>query len=210
MSLRLYHATGTCALASLLALEEAGADFEIGRIDFQANGQQQPDYLSINPRARVPALITPEGVLTETPAILGWIAQSFPVAKLAPTDPWGFAKAQEFNNYLCSTVHIAHAHRRRGNRWADDPAVIEAMKAKVQSNMHASYRMIETSLFKGPWVLGSDYSICDAYLFTIDGWLDGDGVRLADFPALDAHRKRVLARPATARVMSMLESWTRA
>ena len=204
MSLRIYHASGTCALASVIALEETGADYEIDRIDFQSDAQKQPDYLAINPRARVPALVTQDGVLTETPAILAWIAQAYPKARLAPTDPWGFAKAQEFNNYLCSTVHTAHAHRRRGARWADDPAALTAMTAKVQSNMHACYRMIESALFKGPWVLGDAYSVCDAYLFTIDGWLEGDGVSFADFPTLAAHRDRVLARPATARVLAKL------
>ncbi len=205
MSLVLYHATGTCALASCIALEEAGADVEIRRLDFQSDAQKRPDYLEINPRGRVPALVTPDGVLTETPAILGWVAQAFPAARLAPTDPWGFAKAQEFNSYLCSTVHIAHAHRRRGHRWADDPAAIDAMKAKVRSNMLDCCRMIDSAFFKGPWVLGEAWSVCDAYLFTIDGWLDGDGVRLADFPALDAHRERMLARPAVQRVMSRLK-----
>ncbi|MGE0312502.1 MAG: glutathione S-transferase family protein [Lautropia sp.] len=205
MSLVLYHATGTCALASCIALEEAGADVDIRRLDFQSDAQKQPEYLAINPRGRVPALVTPHGVLTETPAILAWIAQTYPAARLAPTDPWGFAKAQEFNSYLCATVHIAHAHRRRGHRWADDPAAIEAMKSKVRANMHDCCRMIETAFFKGPWVLGDAWSVCDGYLYTIYGWLEGDGVALADFPALDAHRARMRERPAVIRVAERLK-----
>ena len=63
-------------------------------------------YLAINPKGRVPALVTDRGILTETPAILAFIAQSFPQAKLVPDDPFAFAQAQSFNSYLCSTVHI--------------------------------------------------------------------------------------------------------
>src|ERR1700759_3787440 len=68
--LKLYYAPGTCALASHIALEEAGATYETVRLDFKAEDQKKPDYLKINPKARVPSLLTAEGVLTETPAIL--------------------------------------------------------------------------------------------------------------------------------------------
>jgi glutathione S-transferase len=119
--LTLYFAKGTCALASHIALEDAGAAYETNRVDFSKNAQQSPEYLSINPKGRVPALATPQGILTESPAILAYIAQSFPKANLAPLDdPFAFAQMQSFNNYLCSTVHIAHAMRGRAQRWADD------------------------------------------------------------------------------------------
>ena len=72
--LKLYYAPGTCALASRIALEEAGAEFETVRIDFRNNEQRKPEYLAINPKGRVPALVTDHGVLTETPALLAYIA----------------------------------------------------------------------------------------------------------------------------------------
>ncbi|WP_163364217.1 glutathione S-transferase family protein, partial [Klebsiella aerogenes] len=76
-----------------------------------------PEYLAVNAKARVPSLVTPRGVLTESPAILAYIAQSYPAAKLAPLDdPFAFAEAQAFNSYICSTLHINHAHRMRGTR----------------------------------------------------------------------------------------------
>src|SRR5947209_20001092 len=121
--LKLYYAPGTCALASHIALEEAGASYETVRLNFKNEDQKKPEYLAINPKARVPALVTDRGILTETPAILAYIAQSFPRAQLAPLDdPFAFARVQAFNSYLCSTVHVAHAHRMRGYRWADAPA----------------------------------------------------------------------------------------
>lgn len=153
--LTLYTAPGTCALASHIALEQAGADYALQRVDFKSTQQRSPEYLKLNPKGRVPALVTEHGVLTETPAILLYIAQRFPEAQLAPfDDPWALAQLNAFCSYLCSTVHVAHAHGRRGARWADDPAAWEAMKAKVPQTVGDGFALIENELFKGPWVMG--------------------------------------------------------
>src|SRR3984893_2339976 len=174
---RLYYAPGTCALATHIALEEAGAPYEAVLVDFRSQSQRSPDYLAVNPMGRVPALVTESGTLTETPALLCFVPQRFPGAELAPlTDPFALARVQEFNSYLCSTVHVAHAHGRRGTRWADEPAAIEAMKRKVPATMMECAELIERKLLRGPWVMGEQYSICDPYLFTIRTWLEGDGV----------------------------------
>lgn len=194
--LKLYYAPGTCALASHIALEEAGAAYDTVRLDFARNEQRGSDYLAVNPKGRVPALVTDQGVLTETPAILAYLAQVFPAANLAPTDPWAFARAQSVNSYLCSTVHVAHAHKGRGPRWSDDAAAIESMKKKVPQNVTDCFTLIERDMLAGPWVLGEAYSVCDAYLFTIARWLEGDGVDIARFPKVHAHFQRVAARPA--------------
>ena len=201
--LKLFYAPGTCALASHIALEEAGAPYQSVRLSFATDDQRKPDYLAVNPKARVPALVTDRGVLTETPAILAFVAQSFPAAGLAPlADPYAFAQAQSFNSYLCSTVHVAHAHRGRGYRWADDAAVIEALKKKVARNMTECFSLIETGMLQGPWVLGAAYSVCDPYLFTIARWLEGDGVDVAQFPKVHAHLQRVAERPAVKKVLA--------
>src|SRR5262249_3868310 len=92
------------------------------------------------------------------------------------SDPFAIAQVQEFNSYLCSTVHVAHAHGRRGARWADDAAAIEAMKCRVPATMTECFALIERKLLKGPWVMGEQYPICDPYLFTIGTWIEGDGV----------------------------------
>ena len=123
--IKLYYAAHTCSLASHIALEDAGAEYSTVRISFAGEEQRKPEYLAINPKGRVPALVTDRGILTETPAMLAFIAQSFPQAKLAPLgDPFLFAQVQAFNSYLCATLHVAHSHRMRGNRWADDPSAI--------------------------------------------------------------------------------------
>ena len=149
--LKLYYAPGTCALASHIALEEAGAAYTTERIDFKNNQQNSPEYLAINPKGRVPALVTDRGILTETPAILAFIAQSFPQAKLAPLDdPFAFAQVQAFNSYLCSTVHVAHAHKGRGYRWATEETSFADMKRKVPKTVGACFRADRTRHAQGP------------------------------------------------------------
>ena len=168
--IKLFYSLGSCSLASHIALEEAGAPYEAVRTDVRKGDQRKPEYLALNPKGRVPALVTDQGVLTENVAILAWIAQAFPEARLAPTDPWGFAQAQAFNAYLAATVHVAHAHRHRGYRWADEETSFEDMRRKVPQTVGECFELIETELLKGPWVLGEQYSICDGYLFTMLMW----------------------------------------
>ena len=201
--LKLYYTPGTCALASHIALEEAGAAYTTERIDFKSNQQNSPGYLAVNPKGRVPALVTDRGILTETPAMLAFIAQGFPQAKLAPSDdPFAFAQAQAFNSYLCSTVHVAHAHKGRGPRWATEESSFADMKRKVPQTMAACFALIEREMLKGPWVMGELYTICDPYLYTIAGWLEGDGVDLATLPKVADHRNRMSERPAVQRVLA--------
>jgi glutathione S-transferase len=201
--LKLFYAPGTCALASHIALEEAGAEFAAIRLDFRANEQRQPEYLKVNPKGRVPALVTDRGILTENPAILAFIAQSFPKAKLAPLeDPFAFAGVQALNSYLASTVHVAHAHGRRGYRWADEQSSFDDMKRKLPETMGACFELIEREMFKGPWVMGEAYTICDPYLFTIAEWLEGDGVDPKRFPKVLDHRTRMYERPAVKRALA--------
>ena len=199
----LYYTPNSCSLASHIALEQAGAPYEARRVDFSRSEQRSPEYLRVNPKGRVPALVTERGILTETPAILTFIAQSFPAARLAPfKDAFSLAQMHSFNSYLCSTVHVAHAHRVRGSRWVDDPGAIEAMKKKVPDSVGACFELIEREMFQGPWVMGSAYSICDIYLFTLAQWLESDGVDPQRFPNVADHRRRMAEHPAVARAMA--------
>ncbi len=201
--LQLYYAPGTCALASHIALAEANADYQAVRVDFRAEEQRTPEYLAINPKARVPALVTDRGVLTETPAILAFVAQTYPDASLVPLyDAFAFARVQAFNSYLCATVHVAHAHRVRGYRWVDDAAAIAAMQVKVPQNIGDCFALIEREMFEGPWVMGDAYSIADPYLFTLTQWLEGDGVDVARFSKIHGHSQRMRERVAVKRALA--------
>ena len=192
--LTLYYAPHTCALATHIVLEEVGAAYAGKRIDFATNQQRSPEYLEVNPKGRVPALVTDRGILTETPAMLVYVAQSFPKQGLAPMDdPFLFAQIQSFNSWLCSHLHVAHAHRMRGYRWvdADDRHSIAAMQRKVPQSVGESFAMVEREMLKGPWVMGEHYTICDPYLFTLAQWLEADGVDPAAIPRVIDHRRRM-------------------
>ena len=199
-----YYSPGACSLASHIALHEAGASFEARRLNFGGNEQRSPEYLKLNPKGRVPALATLQGTLTETPAILAFIAQSFPHANLAPlADPFAFAQLQAFNSYLCSTVHVAHAHGRRGIRWADEQSSFDDMKRKLPHSVGAAFALIEEGMLKGPWVMGEAYSVADPYLFTIAGWLEGDGVDVSKLPRVMEHRARMAERESVRKALAV-------
>lgn len=199
----LYFSPGSCSRASHIALEESGLPYVAKRIDFSANQQRSDDFLKINPKGRVPALTTPDGIVTETPAILAFIAQMAPVAALAPlNDPYEFARMQSFNAFIATTVHVAHAHGRRGTRWADQLPSLEDMKAKVPQVMAECFTLIEEDMLAGPWVMGQAYSVADPYLFVMSGWLAGDNVDIARFPKVNEHYQRMQQRPAAIKVLA--------
>ncbi|MCF5898332.1 MULTISPECIES: glutathione S-transferase family protein [Aeromonas] len=201
--LTLFFAPGSCAVAVQIALLETGAPFTARQLNLAAGEQRSPEYLAINPKGRVPALITEQGTLTETPALLLYVAQRFPDAKLAPLDnPFLLARMQEVNSFLASTVHVSHAHGRRGSRWADDEQAIVAMQQKVASNMRDGFAQIEQHYLAGPWVLGEQFSVADIYLFVVAGWLKSDGVEISEFPKVADHYRRMLTRPAVNKALS--------
>lgn len=198
--MKIYFAPDTIARVSLIVLEEIGLPYEAVKVSFSTSEQRAPTYLAVNPKGRVPALVTDQGVLTETPAILTYLAQTHPEAGLLPSDPFQAARVQELMSYLCSTVHVSHAHRLRGARWSDDPAVIEAMKVKVPRNIAEHFAYLEER-FIGPWAMGDTYSLADPYLFVIAGWIGFDGVDIARYPRIAAHQGAMQARPAVQRAI---------
>jgi len=203
--LKLFYSPGACSLASHIALEEVGGPHELERVNLREGAQRAPAYLAINPKGRVPALLTDRGVLTENPAILAYLAQAFPAAHLAPLDdPFLFARMQAFNLFLCSTVHVAFAHAFRPERYADGEAPAQAMRAKAPQALAAAFALIEQTLADGrPHVLGDSYSVADAYLLVFSRWMDTRGLgSLAGFPMTAAHLARVSQRPAVVRALA--------
>lgn len=191
----LYTVPGSCAFASHVALEMTGANYEL-RLAPREKGRTAETFFEINPKGRVPALVTHEGVLTETPAILCYIAQTCPKVRLAPMEnPWLFARVQSFCAYLCATVHVAHAHGHRGYRWADEESSFRDMSMKVPQTMGECFGLIEHEMLEGPWVLGEAFSICDIYLLAIARWLEADKVDTTSLTNVLDHRRRMLLLP---------------
>ncbi len=203
--LTLFYAPNACSLASHIALEDAGAAFEAVRIDTAGGQQRTADYHQINPKGRVPALATERGILTESPAILAYIALRFAQARLAPIDdPFAFAEVQAFNNFISSSVHIAFAHVFRPARFAEGEDAAAAMRAFAPVAIGDYLGLIEERLADGrPYVHGDAYSISDPYLFVMARWLARDGVGDANrFPLILAHRARMNLRPSVRKVLA--------
>ncbi len=199
----MYTVPGSCGFASHIALEMSGADYDV-RLAPREGGKTASSFYEINPKGRVPALITPEGILTETPAILFFIAETYQQAKLAPfDDPWRIAQLQSFCAYMCATVHVAHAHRHRGYRWATEASSFNDMTRMVPANMTACFELIESEMLQGPWVLGDTFSLGDIYLLTIALWLEADEADTSNIPGVLEHRKRMLDLPAVGKVLQV-------
>lgn len=182
--MQLYYAPGTISIAVAIALQEAGLDYEPIKLDFAAKEQTGAGYAQINPKGRVPALVVDGGILTETGALLEYIADIAPAAELRPTDPLLLARMREVMFYLASTMHVAHAHKLRGSRWASSPSSYKDMKAKVPQTVRDCCRYITSNGLRGPFVLGEQISIADCYLYVVCTWIEGDGVSLDDFPKI--------------------------
>jgi glutathione S-transferase len=200
--LTLYFAPNTVSLATIIVLEEVGAPYVLERVDLTKGEQRSAAYLELNPLGRVPTLRTEHGLLSETPALLTFLARSIPAAALLPTAAFLEARALSFLSYLASTVHVAHAHRMRGSRWSDDMDAIASMQRKVPESVLAAFSLIEHHKLQGPWVLGEQFSVCDAHLFTLAQWLEADGVDTTKLPRVVEHRGRMLQRPATQRALA--------
>lgn len=200
----LYYAPNTCALATHIALEEAQADVDYVRLDLYNGDTRHPAYLKLNPKGRVPVMITERGVLSESPAILAWIAQTWPQANLAPQhDPWGVAQVNSFNHFLSGTLHgIGYAGIFRSARFADGDLAQDAVKDKAYQTVTETFEMIENKLSGAGWVHGKDYTSSDAYLTVLFGWQRALERELPKFPKIAELAARVLERPAVQRAIA--------
>ncbi|WP_299609096.1 glutathione S-transferase family protein [uncultured Tateyamaria sp.] len=192
--MKLYYSTGTISIAVAIALEEAGLPYDAHKLNFAAGEQQSEDYAAINPKGRVPALDVGGTILTETGALLDYIATQAP--HLMPANPIEAAKARSVMYYLASTMHVNHAHKMRGPRWADQESSWQDMTAKVPETMTASAQFVETECLTGPYILGDTFTLADAYLFMVCTWLPGDDVDLAPFPKIRTFMDAMEARPS--------------
>ena len=200
--MRLYYSPGTISVAVAIALHEAGLAFEAQPVNFKEGEQTSPDYLTRNPKGRVPTLETHGQYLTETGALLDYIAALAPEAHLVPDDPLDAVHMRSVMYYLASTMHVNHAHRMRGTRWADNPESHVDMIAKVPETMAQSAQYVQDHGLRGDYVTGERLSLADPYVFAVCNWLEGDGVPLADYPKLAAFMERMRARPAVQAVIA--------
>lgn len=205
--LTLYHSPGACSGAVHLALEEAGLAYEIARVNLLEGQQRSESYLKLNPKGRVPLLVDGDFAITEVAAILRYVSRLAPQAKLWPEDAREDGRCAEWLAWIGSGVHVAYAHVRRPERYADDETAKAAIVAKGKVTTRATWQQVEDKLAAQnlPWAAGNGFSVADLYLFVF--WTWGKGQVLAyemekDFPHWTAHARKVAARAAVQRVQA--------
>ena len=192
--LTLFASKCSVSVASAIMLEETEAGYKLEVLDLFQADQTKNFYLNINPKGRVPALITPYQMFTVTGTILEYIAPDF-----IPQAACSAARVREIIPCLASTMHVNHAHKVRGARWADDPVAVEKMVIKVPETIAKSCAYLQ-EIISGPYIFGSKITIADAHLFTITQWLKGNGVEIKNYSKLARFEREFATRPSLAPV----------
>jgi glutathione S-transferase len=204
--LTLYYSPGACSMAPHIALEEAGATYALQLVSIPKGEQQAPEYLNVNPRGKIPALRTDNGVLTENVAILTYIARLFPHAELLPEEPIDLARCISHMAWLSNTVHPAFTHIVRPGRFAADESAQENVKAAGRENAWKLLQELDGVLDGQQWALGSRYSVADPYTLVIYGWGKGHGMPIEELKNYTAFKARMLRRPAVRKVLEQEQS----
>ena len=200
--MKLYVLPGSCALACHIALEWAGAEYELEVLTRDA--LQSERYASVNPKAKVPALVLDEGeVVTEAQAVLLLIADLFPDARLAPSasDVVGRAKLNEVLSELTSEVHPAFGPLFVPSRHVDEPGCEDAVKRAALARVDACFVRLNKALNEQDWLLGKR-GIADPYLFALARWLKMTPKPVEAYPAVARHFARMAHDPAVRRAMA--------
>jgi glutathione S-transferase len=195
----LFYAPGACSLAAHIALEESGETYEARRMDLTKGEQRTPEYLKIHPIGRVPALLLGNGEpLTENTAILPYIGKRY---GMWPVDPLAVARALSVIGFFASTVHPAHAHISRPERYATDAAIFPNLQAQGRKMFYEYLSQIDGMLAGREW-MSDAYTVLDPYAFTFYTWGVRRDMPMAELKNFTAHRDRMLTRPAVQRAVA--------
>jgi glutathione S-transferase len=195
--MKLFYHPGACSLSPHIVAREAGIDLTLENVDLQnkltAGGV---DFLTINPKGYVPTLQLDNGeILTEGPAIIQYLADQKPATKLTPAaGTLERYRLQEMLTYLNSEIHKTYSP-------LFNPAVTPAEREAKIAYLYKRYALIEDQLSKHKFLLGDQFTVADAYLFTVTGWADHLKIDLSRFPKLQAFQKTVFGRPAVQKAM---------
>jgi glutathione S-transferase len=195
--MKLFYSPGSCAMSPHIVLSEAGGAYSLERVDLASKTTESGQPLKdINPQDAVPVLLLDNGeTLTEGAAIVQYIADQRPEANLLP--PAGTlarAKVQQWLNYIATEMHKAHVPLFK----ADYP---HSSKVIAIANIKCAYDFVAVALADRPFLTGEQFTVADAYLFTIINWHNFIGLDLGPWPVLVAYQARVAARPAVRKAM---------
>ena len=201
MTMKLYHARGSCSLGIRILLEEIGADYDLIELSFANGDQHKPGYLALNPKGKVPALSRPDGsLLTEFPVIAQWLAETYPQAQLLGDSPAARWRILETMEYVVSSLHMRGATLVfRANRFAPSPEAQAFLKEHALSVVREGFEQLE-ALLDGRESFFGGVTLADAAVFYLVNWHERLGL---DLPAgLAAFHQRMMQRPSVQRALA--------
>ena len=189
--MKLYYSPGACSLSPHIVAREAGLDIELVKADTKTKKMSDGgDYWQVNPKGYVPALELDDGqLLTEGPAIVQYLADRNPASALAPAaGTMERYRLQEWLNFITSEIHKSYSP-------LFNPAASADWKAAAKANLEKRFAFVADKLAGRSYLLGEQFTVADAYLFTVANWGQWVGIDIGQWPALKAHHARVAARP---------------
>ena len=198
--LKLYYSPGAISLATHIALEEAELPYELVRVALAQGEHLTPEYRRIHPLSRVPALEIGGGaILTETPALLGYIAALVPERELMPAGMLAAARAQEWMSLLASSLHVAFITFFRPERYTAEPAALESLRRDGKTRFFELLSHVDARLATSEYSCGERYSLCDAYMSVFYFWGRKLELPMTTLPSYSRLVASVLLRPAVQR-----------
>ena len=205
--LTLYYSPGACSLASHIALIETGAPFELSRVPVADKSNRRPEYIAVNPRGYIPALVAEDVSFGENAAIMLYLAHRYPEARLMPDDPATYARALEWLLWQASTAHPAFGHLWRPERFVDTPEEQEIVKKAARSRVLAVAAEIEAWLKSNVHAAGLQFSVADGMFLVLYRWLwrAGETVNESTYPAWTRYVQRLGERPSVRQALATEE-----
>lgn len=199
--LKLFLAPGACSLAPHIILEELGEPFEPVQVDLAGGEQNSPAFRSVNPHGKVPALVTEQGVLTENPAVLAYLADRRPELGLLAADPFERARCLSLLAWLSSTLHPAFGRIWRPQALTGETAAHRDISTRATRQVEECLGELDMRLDGAVWLFG-DFSVADPYVLVMRRWAARVGLDTAQWPHLVRHGDRVAARPSAERALA--------
>jgi glutathione S-transferase len=196
--MKLYFSPGACSLSPHIVAHEAGIPVTLVKVDTATKKLADGgDYWAINPKGYVPALQLDNGeVLTEGPAIVQYLADKKPDARLVPAaGSFERYRVQEMLGYINSEIHKTYSPLFR-------PTTSPELRKDREDYLRKRYTLVDKQLAKGPYLFGEQFTVADAYLFTVTNWATFLKLDMSEFPNLLAFQARVAARPAVKAAMT--------
>jgi glutathione S-transferase len=203
--LKFYYSPGACSLASHIMLIETGAPHELSKVPVADKSNQKPDYLAVNPRGFIPALEGEGWIMTENAAIMLYLAQRYPAARLLPEEGEPLARALEWLAWQSSTAHPVFAHLWRPERFVDTPQDQEIVKTAAVSRMRKIGAEVEAWLSRNEYAAGPVFSAADGMFVVLYRWMwrAGETVNEQTFPAWTKYVLRLRERPAVQQALAI-------